>query len=195
MGKREDNRRQKRTALATAARQQVLASGYDAATIDDIAAAAGVSRATFFRYFKSKEDAFFAAANDHLTAFEDTLHAPLPGETPLRTIRRAFLDIATYYESTRDERLAQYQVIQATRGLGDYDATLDVKWEAAIATALSEQLPGVEARIAAGAIIGIMRVVLRDWFANGARGDLRAVGVRAFTVVDQGLSALIASHS
>jgi AcrR family transcriptional regulator len=33
-----------------------VAQGYDETTIDDIAAAAGLSRRTLFRYFASKED-------------------------------------------------------------------------------------------------------------------------------------------
>ena len=46
--------------IAAAARDLALEHGYDATTIDAITAAAGVSRATFFRYFSAKEAAFFA---------------------------------------------------------------------------------------------------------------------------------------
>src|ERR1700685_2530117 len=39
--------------------QQVFAvSGYAGATVDDIITAASTSRATFYRYFRSKEDLF-----------------------------------------------------------------------------------------------------------------------------------------
>ncbi len=33
-----------------------LERGYDATTVEDICAAAGIGRTSFFRYFKSKED-------------------------------------------------------------------------------------------------------------------------------------------
>ena len=43
--------------LVAAAVELFRTRGYDDTTIDDIAAAAGVGRRTFFRYFRSKEDA------------------------------------------------------------------------------------------------------------------------------------------
>ncbi len=40
----------------------LLERGFDAATIDDLARAAGISRRTFFRYFKTKEEVITADA-------------------------------------------------------------------------------------------------------------------------------------
>lgn len=47
-----------RSRLLEAGQQVFAASGYASATIDDIIGAAGTSRATFYRYFRSKEDLF-----------------------------------------------------------------------------------------------------------------------------------------
>jgi AcrR family transcriptional regulator len=47
-----------RSRLLEAGQQVFSASGYASATIDDIIGAAGTSRATFYRYFRSKEDLF-----------------------------------------------------------------------------------------------------------------------------------------
>jgi AcrR family transcriptional regulator len=47
-----------RSRLMEAAQQVFAGSGYASATVDDIIAAAATSRATFYRYFRSKEDLF-----------------------------------------------------------------------------------------------------------------------------------------
>src|SRR6266536_1666319 len=53
---RERTRRAVRGELAQLAVGLFVEKGYDETTIDDLAAAAGMSRRTFFRYFASKEE-------------------------------------------------------------------------------------------------------------------------------------------
>src|SRR5438046_8720250 len=52
---RERTRRAVRGELAQLAVRLFVEKGYDETTIDDLAAAAGMSRRTFFRYFASKQ--------------------------------------------------------------------------------------------------------------------------------------------
>ena len=47
-----------RERLLDAAQRVFATSGYASATVDDIISAAATSRATFYRYFRSKEDLF-----------------------------------------------------------------------------------------------------------------------------------------
>src|SRR6266571_6185325 len=53
---RERTRRAVRGELAQLAVGLFVEKGYDETTIDDLAAAAGMSKRTFFRYFASKEE-------------------------------------------------------------------------------------------------------------------------------------------
>src|SRR3954451_1699915 len=53
---RERTRRAVRAELAQLAKDLFVEKGYDETTIDDLAAAAGMSKRTFFRYFASKEE-------------------------------------------------------------------------------------------------------------------------------------------
>jgi hypothetical protein len=41
----------------------------------------------------------------------------------------------------------------------------------------------------AGAVIGVIRAVLRDWFAEGATGSLVARGIEALEWIENGFGA------
>ena len=56
--------------------------GFDATTVDDVAAAAGISRRTFFRYFASKNDVMWGDFDALLRGMDDWL-AAAPADAPL----------------------------------------------------------------------------------------------------------------
>jgi mycofactocin system transcriptional regulator len=73
--------------LAAVALELFAAHGFEATTIDDIAAAAGIGRRTFFRYFASKNDLVwgdFDTELDHLRARLARASADQPMMTALR---------------------------------------------------------------------------------------------------------------
>ncbi|MGE0394761.1 MAG: TetR/AcrR family transcriptional regulator, partial [Vicinamibacterales bacterium] len=55
-GLRERKHRETRRRIADAGLRLFLDRGYDGTTVDAIAAEAGISRRTFFSYFKSKDE-------------------------------------------------------------------------------------------------------------------------------------------
>ena len=68
------------------------AHGYDATTVEDIAAAAGIGRRTFFRYYASKNDVVWGDFEDGLDAMREWLRR-CPDEVPLlEALRRAVLE-------------------------------------------------------------------------------------------------------
>ncbi|MBM7517195.1 TetR family transcriptional regulator [Nocardioides nitrophenolicus] len=77
--------------IRTAAFDLFTARGFDATTVDDIAAAAGVGRTTFFRKFRAKEDAVFPPHDELLAELSARLHAADPDE-----IHQAVLDAARF---------------------------------------------------------------------------------------------------
>ena len=62
-----------REALEEAATELFLEHGYQATTVDDIAARAGVSRATFFNYFPTKSAVLWVEVDRALETFERAL--------------------------------------------------------------------------------------------------------------------------
>ncbi len=81
-----------RAELEQAAFTLFAAQGFDATTVDEIAAAAGIGRRTFFRYFPSKNDIPWGAFEDELDRMRVRLKA-CPPEVPLMdAIRVALID-------------------------------------------------------------------------------------------------------
>jgi TetR/AcrR family transcriptional regulator, transcriptional repressor for nem operon len=66
-----------RTRLLDAALTEVRAKGYAATTVDDLCAAAGVTKGAFFHHFRSKEE-LGAAAADHWSKVTGELFAAAP---------------------------------------------------------------------------------------------------------------------
>jgi len=124
---RERKKAQTRRAIQDQALRLFLAKGYDATTIEEISAAAGVSHMTFFRYFPSKEDAVLADDYDPLLA---ELIAARPGdERPVEKVTHALADgLERIYATDRDSLLARTRLILRTPPLRAR------QWEQQIAT-------------------------------------------------------------
>jgi len=106
-----------RREIARAAWELFDARGYEAATVDEIARHAGVSRRTFFRYFSSKEDVVVetsdALAEDTLAAF-----AQRPaGEPPLVAIQRALRPVVESRLADPVETRAIIRLLRQSRTL------------------------------------------------------------------------------
>jgi AcrR family transcriptional regulator len=89
----EDTRR---TQIVAAARKSFSRKGYDAATVDDIAEAAGVSKGLIYHYFRSKEDILVATAEAWVDTFEEYMsRLAMAGDTAsskLRAVQRLHME-------------------------------------------------------------------------------------------------------
>src|SRR4029450_3544168 len=86
-GLRERKKAETRRAIQEHALRLFLQKGYDTTTVEEIAAAAGVSHMTFFRYFPTKHAVVENDAYAPLIA--ELIRARPAGEDPLTAIRRA----------------------------------------------------------------------------------------------------------
>ena len=80
-----------RAELERRALELFVARGFDATTVDDVAAAAGISRRTFFRYFASKNDAVWGDFDDGLAGLREQLAGADPQQPLLEALREAVL--------------------------------------------------------------------------------------------------------
>lgn len=86
-GLRERKKQQTRSALVDAALALFEAKGFEAATVEEIAAAADVSPRTFFRYFTAKEGVLLAVHDEEFTRLLDAVDtAPTLAEAVIATI-------------------------------------------------------------------------------------------------------------
>ncbi|BAL87921.1 putative TetR-family transcriptional regulator [Actinoplanes missouriensis 431] len=70
--------------------------GFEQTTVDDIAAAAGIGRRTFFRYFASKNDLVWGNFEEQLVYFRDHL-AAVPANVPLmRALRETVVEFNNF---------------------------------------------------------------------------------------------------
>ncbi len=71
----------RRAQIVSGARQAFSRKGYDAATVGDIAEAAGVSKGLIYHYFRSKEDILLATAEALMDGFAEYMERMSTAET------------------------------------------------------------------------------------------------------------------
>jgi TetR/AcrR family transcriptional repressor of nem operon len=101
-----------RTRLLDAALRVLRERGYNATTVDDLCAAAGVTKGAFFHHFKSKEDLAVAAA-DHWSAVTGEMFAQAPYHRHADPLDRVLGYIDLRAELVRGE-LAEFTCVAGT---------------------------------------------------------------------------------
>jgi AcrR family transcriptional regulator len=156
--------------------------GYDATTVEQIAAAADVSPATFFRYFPSKADLISTDEFDPLMV--ERLAARPAAEDPITAILETMRELFPLIEpEDRDALLERSRLLVSSSQL---QAQL---WQAqqantdTLAAALGArtgQEPGaLEVRATAAAVVAALFEAVRVWTAGDGREDLLALTEQA----------------
>lgn len=190
MGLREQKKRDTHDALAQVTVALSCAHGFEAVSVERIVEAAGVSRRTFFRYFPTKEAAFFAEHEQRLARFEAALSRGRAGEGAYARVRRCLLALAEEYDRLRPEMVARHHAIEASPALLAHELQIDRHYEDAIVAALvddpCDEDALVRARVTGSALFGVVRAVLRPWFEDPSRSLLDR-GRQALGFLEQGL--------
>ena len=193
-GLRERHRKRTAADLEEAALELFCTKGFDAVTIDDIAAAADVSRRTFFRYFASKEDVILSDHPKRLDELQAALNRRPADEPALTALRHAILSLADSYEEQRDHMLARFRLVTDTPALEARSLCLQRNWETSVTAMLAERMgvdPAKDLRpgTVAATTMAAMRVATANWLAGGGQGDLPAIVAAALDLLDGGLQA------
>lgn len=116
-----------RVHVASQAIRLFSAHGYEATTVDQIAAAAGVSRRTFFRQFRSKEDVIFADHESLLAQVQEFLTADAPD--PWARVCDAAGLVFDRFRHNRDLSMRRYRVVQHVPALRDRELVTGFRYE------------------------------------------------------------------
>lgn len=190
VGTRAKRKAEVRAAIVRAALRLFRRRGFDETTVDEIAAAAGVSRRTFFRYFERKEVVAFPWHAERLELFRDLVARRYHGESAIQAVRRALIALAHEYERNREQEIERERLVQSSATLVARERDLDLRWEAVIAEALLSERHRVprktaerRARMLAAAIVGVARAVIREWVASEGHLDFVELGLEGFDLV------------
>ena len=185
---RERKKARTRAAIREHALRLFREQGYDATTVEQIAAAAEVSPSTFFRYFPTKEDVVLQDGFDD-RMFEAFDRQP-PSLTPIAALRAAMREtIATFTPA----EWAEFQEMAAigmsvpevrARMMDEMSRMIETAADA-VAKRTGRSPADLAVRVYAGAVIGaIMAVMGPEVYSEGA------VDAEAFGRIDGALAVL-----
>ena len=172
--------------IAEAGLKLFIENGYEATTLDAIAAASGISRRTFFYYLKSKEDVLLAHESGKFPqALRPTFLKQSPEQTPIAAARKTFLALASTYE-TRESILAD-RILRSIEALRLRKEALLIQMEDVLAEAMYELWPDPARRPAlrldAMVAIGTLRVAKEKWRQEEAAHPLTRYIDEAFDLL------------
>ena len=162
-----------RDRIAGAAARLVAEDGLVGTTIERIAAEAEVGRATFFRYFASKEDAVADGMTRHWLDVITTQLAAQPPELSARdAVVAAFRDLGDGFDAISAQVRDLATLTRSSPALSAWTLQIYVSYESAIADLVAPRLANLQPddprpRLIGAVAMASVRIALDDWLRHG----------------------------
>ena len=188
-GLRERKKARTRASIREHALRLFREQGYQATTVEQIAAAAEVSQSTFFRYFPTKEDVVLQ--DDMDVRMIAALDEQPPGLGPVAAVRAATRQLLTSYTVADLDVLRQTTALTMTvpeiraRALDEFARTIGAIG-AAMAKRAGRSPDDLAVRTAAGAIVGVIMAITLPWADWSSAATLEDT----FATIDEALALL-----
>lgn len=194
-GLRERKKARTRAAIEAAALDLFTRQGFEATTVEEIAAAAEVSPRTFFRYFETKDDVVVGASRDHLALVTERLREEPPDAPLVPILERLLQDVAATYDVDRPRLLTRARLVSESPTLRARAADRQRADEQTLAAALRPRLAHLpdadrRARLTAALCLAAMRVAIDLWLEGGGTDDLPARVDEHLRLVEPAVDAL-----
>ena len=159
--------------LADAAMQLYRERGFDRTTVADIAARAGLTERTFFRYFADKREVLFSGAHMLRDFLVDRVARAPASMPPIDAVAGALAETGELFEQRRDFARQRHALIVTHAELQERELIKFASLASAIGEALRQRgIPGPAASLAAEAGITIFKRAFESWVEDGKKKDL-----------------------
>lgn len=183
---REQRRAETQRVIQAHAVRLFVERGYDGTTVNDVAAAAGVSAMTVYRHFPTKEDLVLVDQNGPLVA--ERIAATPAGQPLVRRIGSALVDSARTLTAGDDRLLlARLRLMISTPALRARHLDNHYVLQQAIVDGLGDEAADPDtafhAAAAASACLAAMHTALVRWAKDDGRTDLPDLIAKALAAV------------
>jgi AcrR family transcriptional regulator len=166
-------RKATRDRIAGTAAALVSSDGLARTTVDQIAETAEVGRATFFRYFSSKEDAVAEGLTKHWLDLITSAIARQPAELSARdAVVAAFTELGDGFADISDQVRELATLTRSSPALSAWTLQIYVRYETAIAELVAPRLDDAQPddprpRLLGALAMASIRIALDDWLRHG----------------------------
>jgi TetR/AcrR family transcriptional regulator, regulator of mycofactocin system len=175
--------------VARAALELFARQGYDHTSIDEIAAAVGVSRRTFFRYYDSKPEVVWGEFDAELVRLRSRLEAAPRDRPVIDVLRRAVMDTNRFGPRELEELRIRIGLTSTVPTLVAHSAVRYAEWCDVVAGFVARRIGGspedLGPQTVARAALGVATAAFVHW-ARSDRGDLVDEVDQAFRLLATG---------
>ncbi|MFG3659413.1 TetR/AcrR family transcriptional regulator [Streptomyces sp. NPDC047706] len=187
-GLRQRKKAQTRRTIQEQALRLFLSKGYENTTVEEIAAAAGVSHMTFFRHFPTKESV--VESDDYDPMIVRLIEQRPQEEDPLTALHRALAQgLAAVYATDREALLVRTRLVLRTPALRARVWENQHATERLFADALAARLrtdATLGTRVLAAASLAALTTALTHWVDSDGTEDLPSLVDQVFLVLRSG---------
>jgi AcrR family transcriptional regulator len=170
-GLRERKRQETFVRIGEASLRLFVEQGYEHTTLEQIAEAAGISRRTFFSYFKAKDDVLVGLQCDgFVQALVRVFDGVTQDDVPFDVVAKKMPELAASFETP--ETILITGIMKSSDALRVRKQAGYVEMETALLEAMMRTWPEPTMRpgltMVATATISVLRLALDQWYAQGA---------------------------
>lgn len=173
-GLRERKKRETLHRISDVALELFVAKGYEATTLDEIAAAADISRRTLFYYFDSKEDILHASVEGYAHEIKALVVENASAGEPLDIVREAVLKLVAQHREA--QMIATARLVRQSEALRARNKGRIQEFERAVLEGLCELWPKREHRdrwrLIAMISMGTLRLATDTWIEQDGKRPL-----------------------
>jgi AcrR family transcriptional regulator len=163
--------------LETAAMELFQERGYVRTTVEDIAARAGLTERTFFRYFTDKREVLFSGSKELEKGIVDRIERTAPDVSPLDAVAASFEAAAAELQDRRELRFVRARYALVVKHAEIQERELIKLASLAVAVTKALHARGVSepaASLAAEAGLAVFKIGFERWVSGKKPQDFAA---------------------